>query len=80
MKARQLLLETIKDRDTLGVAVRAFDMAWDQMQREQPVPKFAHEEARTRLASMMLAFTTETTRDAAKLKDLTLEALMRTPS
>ena len=80
MKARQLLVEMIKDPETLHVAFRAFDMAWDEMQREHPVPKFAHEDARTRLASMMVAFVKENPRDATKLKDATLEALLRTPS
>ena len=55
-------------------------MAWEELQREHPVPKFAHEDARTRLASMMLAFVKEAPRDAARLKEATLEALLRTPS
>ena len=80
MKARQLLIEAIKDPEALHVAFRAFDMAWEELQREHPVPKFAHEDARTRLASMMLAFVKEAPRDAARLKEDTLEALLRTPS
>ena len=39
-----------------------------------------HEDARTRLASTMVALVTEHPRDATKLKAATLEALLRTPS
>ena len=80
MKARQLLIVGIPNPETLHVAFRAFDMAWDEMQREHPVPQFAPEDARTRLASTMVALITEHPRDVTKLKDATLEALLRTPS
>ena len=80
MKARQLLIAGIPNPETLHIAFRAFDLTWDEMQREHPVPHFAHEDARTRLASTMVALVTEHPRNAAKLKDATLEALLRTPS
>jgi hypothetical protein len=80
MKARQLLIAGISNPETLHVAFRAFDLAWDEMQREHPVPHFAHEDARTRLAFMMVALVPEHPRDATQLKAATLEALLRTPS
>lgn len=77
MKARQLLQEAVHKPETLRVVFAAFDLAWAAMEKDYPAPATSRDDERHRLASMMLSFVTEDTRDPVKLKDLTLKALRR---
>jgi hypothetical protein len=75
MKARQLLEEHVHRPKTRRVVFEAFDLAWAQREPDYPVASPQRASARHRLAAMMLSFVTEDTRDAKRLKEVTLSAL-----
>jgi len=77
MKARQFLQESVHKPETLRVVFTAFDLAWTEMEQAYPAPASSRDAARHRLASMMLSFVSDDTRDPVELKDLTLKALQK---
>ena len=75
MEAEQIIRDTAFDPEKLRMVFAAFDMAWAEMQRDYPLPVSQRAGSRKRLATMMLSFVTESTRDPVALKDETLQAL-----
>ena len=73
MKAQQLLSSTVHDPEALKVVFEAFDSAWADVKGNYAPGE--HEEARHRLASMMLSFVSEGPAGAEELKIRTLAAL-----
>jgi hypothetical protein len=77
MKAHNLLKSELQTPETLHVVFEAFDAAWAEMEAEYPEGHELRDAVRQQVAMMMLSFVTDTTRDAQKLKDLTLSAMKK---
>jgi hypothetical protein len=75
MKALRLLEDTVHDPEILKIVLTAFDMAWAELQREHPTPASARADERHRLATVMLTYVAQDTRNSAELKKTTLMAM-----
>jgi len=77
MKARRLLESSSHAPEVLRVVFTAFDMAWEELQREHPTPPDRIAGERERLASVLLSLAPAQVPDPVALKNSALAALRR---
>lgn len=77
MKAKHLLETTSHPPEVLRKVFQAFDLAWEEWQREHPTPEAHAVHERERLARLLLSQVREGTNDVTDLKNAALAALRR---
>lgn len=75
MKAKSLLTASAHPPEVLSVVFTAFDLAWEEMQRDYPAPASAAASERERLATVMLHWAGEGASDPHALKNAALAVI-----
>ena len=73
MKARQLIEGATHDPESLRVAFQAFDIAWDRIAPNYGDDQKTVEEARVKLAKIVLSIVNSENTDPARISSLALE-------
>lgn len=77
MKAKRLLETSSHAPESLRVVFTAFDMAWEELQREHPTPPDQIEGQREHLATILLTLASSRIQDPAALKRSALAVIRR---